>query len=60
VVEIAEPLGDEVIVHARAGEDMVVFRQDPHRMPAIGDRLEVQMELDALHLFDAETERRLG
>jgi multiple sugar transport system ATP-binding protein len=39
---------------------MVVFRQDPHRMPAIGDRLEVQMELDALHLFDAETERRLG
>jgi multiple sugar transport system ATP-binding protein len=59
-VEIAEPLGDEVIVHARAGEDMVVFRQDPHRMPAIGDRFEVQVELDALHLFDAETERRLG
>ncbi|HSN89637.1 MAG TPA: sn-glycerol-3-phosphate ABC transporter ATP-binding protein UgpC [Anaeromyxobacteraceae bacterium] len=60
VVEIAEPLGDEVIVHARAGEDMVVFRQDPHRMPAIGDRLEVQVELEALHLFDAETERRLA
>ena len=59
VVEIAEPLGDEVIVHARAGEDMMVFRQDPHRMPAIGDRLEVQVELDALHLFDAESERRL-
>jgi multiple sugar transport system ATP-binding protein len=59
-VEIAEPLGDEVIVHARAGDDMVVFKRDPHRLPAIGDRLEVQIELDALHLFDAETQRRLG
>ena len=59
-VEIAEPLGDEVIVHARAGEDMVVFKQDPHRQPAIGDEMVVQVELDGLHLFDAETQRRLG
>ena len=59
-VEIAEPLGDEVIVHARAGDEMVVFKRDPHRLPAIGDRLEVQVELDGLHLFDAETQRRLG
>jgi multiple sugar transport system ATP-binding protein len=59
-VEIAEPLGDEVIVHARAGDDPMVFRQDPHRMPAIGDRLEVQVELDQLHLFDAGTQRRLA
>jgi multiple sugar transport system ATP-binding protein len=59
-VEIAEPLGDEVIVHARAGDDPVVFRQDPHRVPAIGDRLEVQVELDQLHLFDAGTQRRLA
>ncbi len=59
-VEIAEPLGDEVIVHARAGEDVVVFKQDPHRQPAMGDRMEVRVELDGLHLFDAETQRRLG
>jgi multiple sugar transport system ATP-binding protein len=59
-VEIAEPLGDEVVVHARAGEAAMVFKQDPHRSAAIGDTLEVQLELDALHLFDATTERRLG
>jgi multiple sugar transport system ATP-binding protein len=46
-------------VHARAGEDQVVFRQDPHAIPAIGDRLEVQLELDGLHLFDAASQRRL-
>jgi multiple sugar transport system ATP-binding protein len=59
-VEIAEPLGDEVVVHARAGEDPVVFKQDPHRSASIGATLTVQLELDALHVFDAETQRRLG
>jgi multiple sugar transport system ATP-binding protein len=59
-VEIAEPLGDEVVVHARAGEEPLVFKQDPHRSASIGDRLKVQLELDALHLFDAETQRRIG
>ncbi|MBI5067717.1 MAG: sn-glycerol-3-phosphate ABC transporter ATP-binding protein UgpC [Deltaproteobacteria bacterium] len=59
-VEIAEPLGDEVVVHARAGEDALVFKQDPHRPAAIGSTLAVDLELDALHFFDAETQRRLG
>ncbi|MBK9516602.1 MAG: sn-glycerol-3-phosphate ABC transporter ATP-binding protein UgpC [Anaeromyxobacter sp.] len=59
-VEIAEPLGDEVVVHARSGEEPLVFKQDPHRPVASGDTFEVQLELDALHLFDAGTERRLG
>jgi multiple sugar transport system ATP-binding protein len=59
-VEIAEPLGDEVVVHARAGEEALVFKQDPHRPTPLGGALEVRLELDALHLFDAETQRRLG
>jgi multiple sugar transport system ATP-binding protein len=59
-VEIVEPLGDEVVVHARAGQDTLTFKQDPHIPTAAGDTLEVKLELDALHLFDAATERRLG
>jgi multiple sugar transport system ATP-binding protein len=59
-VELAEPLGDEVIVHARAGDAPVVFRHEPRPIPASGDRLEVTLELDHLHLFDAATQRRLG
>jgi len=60
VIEIAEPLGDEVVVHAKAGEDALVFKQDPHRPAAIGSKLEVRLELDALHLFDAESQLRIG
>jgi multiple sugar transport system ATP-binding protein len=60
VVEIAEPLGDEVVVHAKAGEAGLVFKQDPHLEAAVGSTIRVRIELDALHLFDAESQRRLG
>jgi multiple sugar transport system ATP-binding protein len=59
-VEIIEVLGDEVVIHGRAGEDTLVFKQDPHRSAAVGSIVEVQLELDSLHVFDAENERRLG
>ncbi len=58
-VEIVEPLGNEVIVHARVGEALFVAKLDPHRVPRLGEKLNLVLELDALHLFDAETERRL-
>src|SRR5262249_17204310 len=59
-VEIVEPLGHEVIAHGRVGDDVVVAKLDPHHLPRVGDALDVVLELDALHLFDAETERRLA
>jgi multiple sugar transport system ATP-binding protein len=59
-VEIVEPLGNEVVVHARAGQDGLTYKQDPHVPTAIGGTLELRLELDATHLFDATTERRLG
>jgi multiple sugar transport system ATP-binding protein len=59
-VEIVEPLGDEVVVHARIGEETLVFKQDPHLPSASGATLEVAVELGNLHLFDAQTEQRLG
>ena len=58
-VEVVEPLGDEVIVHARVGDDVLVYRVEPHAMPEMGDKAELVLELENLHLFDAVTERRL-
>ena len=58
-VEIAEPLGHEVVVHARIGEDLVVAKLDPHHIPKMGDKIELNLELDTMHLFDAETEKRM-
>jgi multiple sugar transport system ATP-binding protein len=60
MVEIVEPLGNELIVHARLGEFSLVFRMPPQHPPEAGAALPVVVELDALHLFDAETEQRLS
>ncbi len=57
--EIVEPLGHEVLVHGRIGDDLLVAKLDPHRAPEIGQSLELVIELEALHLFDAATENRL-
>ena len=58
-VEISEPLGHEVLVYVRLGSDLIVAKVDPHHAPSIDQKLELVIELEALHLFDATTERRL-
>jgi multiple sugar transport system ATP-binding protein len=58
-VEIAEPLGHEVIVHCRVGDDLLVAKVE-HRIPKMGERIELTVELDSMHLFDAETEKRIA
>jgi multiple sugar transport system ATP-binding protein len=60
IVEFVEPLGHEVIVHARVGEDLLVAKLEPRRAPAMGDPIALQIGLAALHLFDAESGERLG
>ena len=58
-VEIAEPLGHEVVVHARIGEELLVAKLEPHHIPRMGDKIDLNLELDTMHLFDGETEKRM-
>jgi len=58
-VELVETLGDEAIVHARAGPDLLAYKEEPRRAPEMGARVTVWLDLSALHLFDAATERRV-
>jgi multiple sugar transport system ATP-binding protein len=58
-VEIVEPLGNEVVVHSRIGDDILVAKLDPHQIPKMGAPIELVVELDTLHLFDAQTEKRM-
>jgi multiple sugar transport system ATP-binding protein len=59
-VELVEPLGNELIVHGRLGENPLVFRLPPQHTLEPGATLPVSVELESMHLFDAETERRLS
>jgi multiple sugar transport system ATP-binding protein len=58
-VEFVERLGHEVIVHARVGSDLLVAKLAPRRAPGMGDPIVLEIDLAALHLFDAETGERL-
>lgn len=59
-VEFVEPLGHEVIVHGRVGDDLLVAKVDPHRSPEMGADVQLVIEIEAIHLFDAATEQRLA
>ena len=47
-------------VRGVVGEDLLVAKADPHRAPEMGTEVGLLVEVDALHLFDAGTEQRLG
>ncbi|HEV7764471.1 MAG TPA: sn-glycerol-3-phosphate ABC transporter ATP-binding protein UgpC [Thermoanaerobaculia bacterium] len=59
IVDLVEPLGHQAIVHTRLGDDALVAAFDSHQMPKFGETIDLVVELDALHLFDAATEVRL-
>jgi multiple sugar transport system ATP-binding protein len=58
-VEVVELLGNEAVFHGRAGDDVLIAKSESHRAPSVGARVSLTLDLEALHLFDAETERRL-
>jgi multiple sugar transport system ATP-binding protein len=58
-VAMVESLGHEVLIHGRLGAETVIAKVDPHRAPAVGDELQLAVEIDKLHLFDTATEQRL-
>jgi multiple sugar transport system ATP-binding protein len=58
-VEIVEPLGDAVLVHGSVGDTPVIGKIEPHRTPRAGDRVDLWVELEDMHVFDAATSQRI-
>jgi multiple sugar transport system ATP-binding protein len=59
IVEIAEPLGHEVLLGLRAGERELVARVAPDGAPKAGDRVLARPDRGRLLLFDAATGARI-
>ncbi|HVG22685.1 MAG TPA: sn-glycerol-3-phosphate ABC transporter ATP-binding protein UgpC [Thermoanaerobaculia bacterium] len=60
MVELVEPIGHEAVVHTRAGDDVLVATFDVHALPRTGDTIELQLQPEKLHLFEAESEQRIA
>jgi multiple sugar transport system ATP-binding protein len=60
-VEVCEPLGREIVVHGRCGDDpLVSVVRGGDLVPAPGSVLELTVDWGRAHLFDPVTQRRIA
>src|ERR1700731_810440 len=57
VVDIAEPMGSESLVYMKAGTGNLIARIHGEHLFHLGEQVTVQLDLDKVSLFDAETEQ---
>jgi multiple sugar transport system ATP-binding protein len=58
-VDVVEPMGNEILVYARAGEADIVARIAPQSIPSPDDTISLAIDLNKLHYFDAASGARL-
>ena len=58
-VDVTELMGNEVFLYLRTGDKNFVGRVDPRSRARIGDKIQIAMNLDNMHLFDKETEQAI-
>jgi multiple sugar transport system ATP-binding protein len=56
LVEVTELMGNEVYLYLKSGDRSYVARVDPRTRARLGDKVQVAMNLDNMHLFDKSTE----
>ncbi|MNN80690.1 sn-glycerol-3-phosphate import ATP-binding protein UgpC [compost metagenome] len=59
-IEGLEPVGNEIFVNLRHGEQALVIRVAPQALPALGQELAVGVVSVALHFFDPITGKRIS
>ena len=56
LVEVVEPMGNEVFLYLTTGKSSFVARVDPVHIPTVKQRVRLAVEIDKAHFFDRETE----
>jgi multiple sugar transport system ATP-binding protein len=59
-VYAVEPLGDRTLVDVEIGSARVVIKAAPTTSLQIGDKIRASVDLDRVHLFDADTESAIA
>jgi multiple sugar transport system ATP-binding protein len=58
-VDVVEPVGHETIVYATAGDEHLVAIFDPSLTTRAGETIAMTVDAEAMHLFDAATEKNV-
>jgi multiple sugar transport system ATP-binding protein len=56
MVDVVEPLGAEVYLHLRVGDDLLVARVGPQNHPNESQEIDLVFDMSKAHFFDPETE----
>jgi multiple sugar transport system ATP-binding protein len=59
-LEVLEPVGNEVFLNLRYGEQTLVSRVSPRVLPEPGSQVPLSLVAERLHLFDAQSGSRIG
>ena len=59
VLELVEPVGNEMFVYARAGLHQIVARVAPRELPEVGSPITLGFDRNKLHYFDVKSGLRL-
>ena len=59
MVEVIEPVGNEVFLNLRYGVHELIARIAPGAMPVLGENLELKLASERLHFFDPQNGQRL-
>lgn len=58
-VEVVELMGNEIVAYFKVGKDDFVARVDPRSQYKYGEKVQVLLNADNMHLFDKETEKAI-
>src|ERR1700730_4063862 len=54
-VDVAEMLGRDQLLYGTVGDNAIVARVDPHTKISHGERVQLGIDMQSIHLFDAHT-----
>jgi multiple sugar transport system ATP-binding protein len=58
-VYVVEPLGAQIIIDLRVGENILKAESPEGLLPSVGDRVWVSLRRNKLHIFDKKTEKAI-
>ncbi len=59
-IELVEPVGNEVFLNLRCGDEALVARVPPQELPAAGEVIELGFDPQRIHLFDPQNGQRVS
>jgi len=58
-VDVTELMGNEIFLYLLSGKNSFVARVDPRSNMPVGEQVQVMLDMDNFHIFDAQTEEAL-